>query len=301
MEQAAGIMAKLGFLPREAIAEHRTPGTPIRMDIRPRADGKPVEAPPMMPTVPVECFVRDARASSEDFSLDTSGFGLFNRPSAVADWRDNDEVMRVYYEECRQLARDLTGAQHVFTYDHILRDAGVQVYGGGLGEPAELKSERPRDAYVSQVHLDYTDHSTFGEYLALHGVREPEGASRVVMLNFWRPLYAPVERDPLAVCDARTIREEDVLEINMLGFLPKNYSWHDIGMNLAWFAHSPEQQWYYFSKMTPDEVLVMQTYDSRGVIGRSSGHGAFPMPGVSPDAPPRRSVELRVLCYLDAH
>lgn len=297
METSASVESLLGFVPRDAIAEFRSVGVPYRMDIRPTPDGEPAP-PPFPPLEPIGCHIENAREATEDFRLDTAGFTLIDHTSAVKDWRDNDEVIGVFYEECKQVARALTGAQHVFTFDHVRREGGLQVYGGGLGAAGEIKSDRDEGAYVSMVHLDYTDRSEFNEYLALHGVSEPEGASRVVMLNFWRPIFGVAERDPLAVCDARTIRYDDILELNMLGYLPKNYSWHTIGMNMAQLAHSPEQRWYYYAGMTPDEMLVMQTYDSRGIIGRVTPHGAFQPPATPPQAPARCSVELRVLCYI---
>src|SRR5262249_20236854 len=78
----------------------------------------------------VECVIRDARPSAAELTLDTCGFTLVRRPSAVRDWFDSDEVIGVYYEECRALARELTGASHAFTFDHVIREPGRQTGGG---------------------------------------------------------------------------------------------------------------------------------------------------------------------------
>ncbi len=61
---------------------------------------------------------------------------------------------------------------------------------------------------------------------------------------------------------------------------------------------SERQRWYYYPRMHPDELLLIKSYDSQGVMGRSCPHASFPLPGAPSDAPPRRSIELRVLCYL---
>ena len=174
----------------------------------------------------VECLILDARPNSAEFTLETSGFTLVRRPSAVRDWYDNDQIMRVYYDECKNLAIETTGASHAFTFDHLLREPGRQTGGGGLLKRNEVTTAERGGGYVSGVHMDYTDNSTWGEYLSLHGVSEPQGASRVVALNLWRPLFNTSEREPLAVCDARTVSADDLLELMVYGYGHTGYSWH---------------------------------------------------------------------------
>jgi hypothetical protein len=248
----------------------------------------------------VECLVHDARAASSDLGLDTSGFTLRHRPSEVRDWYDNDEVMRTYYEECRELARELTGASHAFTFDHIIREPGQQVTGGGVFKRSAVTTAEKGGGYISAAHMDYTDNSAWHDYLALHGVPEPEGATRVIAINFWRPLFDTPEREPLAVCDARTVAADDLMELRLFGYGHEGYSWHEIGIDVFEVAASPDQRWYYYSDMTPDEVLLMKSYDSLGVIGRGCPHASFTNPSASPALPFRRSIELRVLCYVGA-
>ena len=47
--------------------------------------------------------------------------------------------------------------------------------------------------------------------------------------------------------------------------------------------------------MTPDEVLVIKSFDSDGVVGNTCPHASFAHP--NPKGEPRRSIELRVLCF----
>jgi len=47
--------------------------------------------------------------------------------------------------------------------------------------------------------------------------------------------------------------------------------------------------------MTPDDVLVIKSFDSEGVIGRTCPHASFAHP--NPQGIPRHSIELRVLCF----
>jgi hypothetical protein len=249
------------------------------------------------------CAIRDARAEAASLGLEKSGFELFHRPSAVRDWYDEREVIATYYEECRALAREVSGASHAFTFDHLIREPGRQIAGGGIAARGGERITGPEagGGYVSGVHMDYVEGATWREYLALHGEREPIGASRVLVFNFWRPLFDVADRDPLAVCDGRSVRAEDLCETRIYGYGHAGYSWYDIGVAVYDVAASRAQRWYFYPRMTPDEVLLMKTFDSAGVIGRACPHGSFANPAAAPDAPPRRSIELRVLCYVGAH
>ena len=294
MSYDISVTAPLNFTSRATIDLARGV-VPISVDLRrPNLSGRgAVET--------VDCRICDARPRSAELTLETSGFTLVHRPSAVRDWFDNDEVMSVYYKECKHLARELTDASQVFTFDHLIREPGRQTGGGGLSKKSETTTGERGGGYVSSVHMDYTDHSTWSEYLALHGVSEPRAASRVIALNFWRPLFDTAEREPLAICDARTITADDLLEVVLYGYGHKGYSWHDIGISVYNVAYSPRQEWYYYSKMMPDEVLLIKSYDTLGVIGRGCPHSSFTNPSAPSTAPSRRSVELRVLCYIGAH
>ncbi len=292
----AAATATLGFISRDALRRARQEG-PRSVDLRTPGAGPPLA------TERVACTIHDARSAAAKLGLERSGFELFQRPSSVRDWFDADEVMDTYYAECRTLARELTGAAHAFTFDHLIREPGKQTAGGGLrvAGGASVTGPERGGGYVSGVHMDYTEHAVWTEYLALHGVREPEDPERVVVLNFWRPLRDVVLGNPLAVCDARTMRAEDLLETLIFGYGHQSYSWHDIGIAVYEVAASPEHSWYYYPRMTRDEVLIMKSYDSEGVIGRACPHASFANPAAAPGAPPRRSIELRVLCFVGGH
>ncbi len=242
--------------------------------------------------------VHDARAESVDVGLGRSGFELFEQPSRVGDWFDTDEVMSTYYEECRSLARSVTGAEHVFTYDHLIREPGQQTSGGGLDGSTRVSGAESGGGYIGTVHMDYTANTTWTEYLALHGKRPPANPRRVLALNFWRSIGAVADDNPLAVCDARTVRAEDLIETVVYGYGAENYSWHNIGIPTYNVKASPRHRWYYYPRMTPGELLVLKSYDSEGVIGRTCPHASFVNPLASPDSPPRKSIELRVLCFV---
>jgi hypothetical protein len=288
-EPSASVRALLNFWPRSGPDINTAP--PRDFDMRHATDYAPSG------TEPVERNVTNARDVA-GLDLHSCGFELVHRPTAIADFLNNEDVMSVYYDECRALARELTGASVTFTYDHLVREPGRQISGGGTDRSSRITGAEAGGGYVELVHMDYTDNTTWEAYLDLHGERPPENPERVYALNFWRALSSTAEANPLAVCDARTIAREDLFETVVYGYGADNYSWHDIGIETYNVKSSPRQRWYYYSDMSPDEVLVLKSYDSAGVVGRACAHSAFVNPAAGVDAPARRSIELRVLCFV---
>ena len=58
--------------------------------------------------------------------------------------------------------------------------------------------------------------------------------------------------------------------------------------------YRPDHRWYYFSNMTPDELLVFKGYDSEGPHAMNAMHTAFDNPAAGPHAIPRESIEARM-------
>ncbi|MFT7652921.1 MAG: hypothetical protein ACI9ON_002523 [Limisphaerales bacterium] len=268
--------------------DHAFTGGPTQyVDLR-----TPMAGPDTRQTIDIS--VKDARGAS-DLGLESSGFTLCRQPSKVTDFYDCADVMQTYYTECRSLAEELTGAHTTFTFDHIIREPGHQFSGGGTDSTLQKSGIQAGGGYINSVHMDYTDNSTWDKYLNVHGKRTPVGATRVYALNFWRPLSDSVDDQPLAVCDARTVQADDLQEVVISGYGAKNYSWHDIGIETYSVSTSDRQQWYYYPGMTPEDVLIIKSYDSEGVIGNTCPHASFAHP--SPKGESRRSIELRVLCF----
>ena len=276
------VTAQLHFLPSSLAG-----GPVTHVDLRANADG-------FGNLHSADVTVMNAREHA-DAGLHTSGFELLRSPSSVGDFRDCDEVMGTYYDECRSTARELTGAHTTFTYDHLIREPGLQYSGGGTDGTQRKTGVERGGGYIGNVHMDYTDNTTWEKYLALHGERVPERADRVYAINFWRPLSPSADDFPLAVCDARTVREEDLKETVVYGYAAENYSWYDIGIETFSVSASERQRWYYYPGMTRDDVLVIKSFDSEGVIGRTCPHASFAHP--NPQGTPRHSIELRVLCF----
>jgi hypothetical protein len=225
--------------------------------------------------------IHDIRPISDAVSLDREGFALVRQKSAVSDFYSDDEVKNVYYPEAERLIKAATGADRVFVFDHTVRKRveGVPDRDGGLRQP------------VARVHVDHTAKS------GPQRVRDliPDEAEqllkgRVQIINLWRPIKGPLLDSPLAVCDARTVKPEDLVASDLV--YPNR-----VGETYA-VKFNPDHQWFYAPRMTVDEVLLLKCFDSK-TDGRArfAPHSAFADPSTPPDAPPRESIELRTLVF----
>jgi hypothetical protein len=224
--------------------------------------------------------IHDARAVAAELSLDREGFVLLHHRSAVGNFYDEAEIAARYYPECERVMREATGAVRVVAFDHITRNAKMAaVAGSGIKSPAK------------RVHNDYTAKSAPQRVRDLMGDEaEKLLAGRYAIINLWRPIRGPLLDSPLALCDARSLADANLL--------PSDLKYPDRTGEIYSITYNPQQRWYYFPKMQPEEAVLIRCFDS-ALEGpaRFSAHGAFDDPQTPPDAPPRESIEVRTLVF----
>jgi hypothetical protein len=113
-------------------------------------------------------------------------------------------------------------------------------------------------------------------------------------MNLWRPIK-PVQRTPLALCDASSVAAGDLNGSEIRGGLNDPNRPSLFGFNLSF---SPRHRWYYAPRMQPDEVLVFKLFDSDRDRVQWTGHTAFDDPAAAADAPARESIEIRTISFL---
>jgi hypothetical protein len=238
-----------------------------------------IEPPPGVPRWngiddPHEVTIEDARGREAEFTLDRSGFALVKAPTAVADFYSPDEIERVYYPEFGRLLRETLGASRVSIFDHNLRNATRP----GLAVPSR------------QVHNDHTVNSAPRRVRDhLHADAEELLKHRFGIVNVWRPIRGPVLDSPLALCDARSFTDDDLIASDLV--------YAHVRGETSRVAYNPAHRWYYFSAMQPDEVLLIRVHDSANDgRARLSFHTSFDNP-LAPGAPPRESIEVRALVF----
>jgi len=230
-----------------------------------------------------EVAVHDARSHLPDTRLDAEGFMLVAQPTAVTDFHDDEQIEAVHHEEVRGLLTRLTGAGRVEIFDDTRRASSL-----------ERQRERKIRDPAAIVHNDYTARSGV-KRLRDHFADAPEEAERLLarrfaIINIWRSTAGPVLNHPLVMADATTVREEDLVAVERRG--------EDRIGELQVALHHPEQRWYYYPRMQPDEVLVFKTFDS-ATDGRTrfTLHSSFDDPGAPAGAAPRESIETRCLVF----
>ena len=224
--------------------------------------------------------IRDARPLIGRLSLDKEGFVLLQHQTAVKNFYDEDEITSVYYSECEQVIREVTGAARVVAFDHILRNAAMAALAGSC---VKIPAKR--------VHNDYTAWSSPQRVRQLMGEEAEELLKhRFAIINLWRPIRGPVLESPLTLCDAQSLAEEDLI--------PSDLKYPDRTGETYSITYNPNQRYYYFPKMQADEAVLIRCFDSAPHgAARFSGHTGFDDPTSPPDAPPRESLEVRTLVF----
>ena len=225
--------------------------------------------------------VHDARARLQagEVDLGRSGFTLTEHATKVADFRNEDEVAKLYYPEMKDLICRVTGASRAFVRGHLVR------------------TEKPidfNDGYARFVHCDYNvariDELTHA-LLEREGV-SPEDSWTYAWYNTWQPFDNQVQNNPLAVIDWQSLPLADVIDYYFTGRGQDSLA--------AAPVYNPDHQWWYFPLMETNEVLVTAQLDQRPGRAIYCPHISFDVQDAAADSLPRRSVETRLLAVFEA-
>ena len=129
------------------------------------------------------------------------------------------------------------------------------------------------------------------------------------MSSLWKPLSHTIQDRPIAVCDGSTVDQADLVHTD--------YVRRDDVQETMYLLHNDRQKWYYLSRQTPDEVLLIKIYDSSLAVKaiskpyphhsstyiRASSsiidcpHSSFFHSKIPPTAVPRQSIEVRAFVF----
>ena len=254
---------------------------------------------------PTPSTIYDLRGQESSTHIDVTGFQALTAPSSVPASTlldgSEDDIRAAYYPEVERLLLQRTGASRVVFFDHTVRRRQPE---GVIETPQTRKP-------VQRVHVDQTPASAHVR-VARH-VQPPQPYKRVQLINVWRPIGHAVYDFPLGVCDFRTVDVQQDLVPTTLVYprpLPDGETYS--------VRHNPAQRWWYWSRMTPDDVLFLKCYDSasreltrvtqsgaevdkeqlRDVAGLTP-HTAFKDEEGAKQGPRRQSIEVRALVFYD--
>jgi len=261
--------------------------------------------------------VHNIRGHEHDFGTDISGFAVYTSPAAEKEFTSDAAVRGGYYAEVEALLRaKLAGVKKVVIFDHTVR------------RRAEGSARQP----VQQVHVDQSPAAAAARVRRHVPASEADALlkGRYQIVNVWRPIGNPASDFPLAVVDWRSTVPEDFIAVDLLyprrdslgaeddgddrgkerladpGTALSTEGYEVKGETLS-VAPSERHRFYYVKDMTPDEVMLLKCFDSRGE-GMENGvkglalrtpHTAFVDPQTPEDAPGRQSIEVRCLIFYE--
>jgi hypothetical protein len=250
--------------------------------------------------------IRDGRDIKDHFSFDRQGFRLIDAPTAVQDFNDSDEVNRLYPDEVARYVQQNFGADFVVPMGWMIRTSGDVAsrqkkqdgpyqHHGGVQPPA------------GEVHIDTEPGRQPAAAQRAYARARPDGPGfkRFIISSFWRTFSPPPQDCPLALCDARSVRDDEGLAnvLWVVDKIPEGEAMFapmddDKQMAAAIFRHNPDHRWWYFSNMVRDEALLFKFHDSDRSGGWRTPHTAFWDKSL-PDAHPRESIEFRSIAFFE--
>lgn len=232
--------------------------------------------------------VQNIRLSSIPPQFFDNGFEFVPHRSGVRSFYDRDELARVYKPELEELMKSRFGATDVYVFDHSWRTRVNED-----DRPGPQKSFRRGEGSFKRpfprAHGDFTER-TAHEMLKVHtGLDAPALSGRSFsIVNIWRPIVGPLRDQPLALCDAATVGDDDLTVCDIV--------YPDRRSELFDVSHNENHRWYYAPDMSNAEAWVFSTYRSNAAGGSVS----VPHCAIDPQADgapilPRESIESRLI------
>jgi len=233
---------------------------------------------------PHEMAIIDSWSRADSFSLDREGFALKEFRNAFERFDEDDAVRSQFYSQVAEFVRTSVGAHRVMVFDHTIRSKVNE-------QQQTAEHTTTQRAPVMIVHCDYTPVS--GPLRVRQLLADEADAllkRRIAFYNFWKPLKRRVEEKPLAMCEVTSATQDDMIKMSL--------RYRERTGEIFVMRHSPAHRWWYFPQMTPENVLLLKTYESE-TDGRACflGHSAFEDPNTPPDALVRESIEIRTMAF----
>ena len=235
--------------------------------------------------------IRNARPLAESLTLDIEGFAFAEQVTQVTDFNDDAQLTSVYTPEIETLVARIAGAREAIVFDHTRRST----------DASHREKYGSRDP-VPAPHSDYDDSSARQRMRDKFGDAADERLrGRFAIVNVWRSMSGPIEQWPLTVCDSRTIDEDFLISTRREAPIRPEPSFEYARPSATRHAaYDANHRWYYFPRMTRDEVLLFKNYDTlTDGTARYALHSAFEDPNSPPVPAARETIETRVFVFYD--
>lgn len=224
---------------------------------------------------PTKVTVRDIRDAPDSLAFETDSIAFVYHTSRVRDFTDPAVWRDAYDAELKSLLSERIGASKVIVFDHTVR----------------IDDENAERRPARNVHTDYSRAGAEQRLIDLVG---EERASRYrnghyAFVNVWRPVEHPILTSPLGFIHPGSVAEDDWISIQLI--------YPDRVGQILGVAANQDHDWFYMSRMTPDDVAIFNIYDNSG--RPFLGHSALDMVPTSDISTPRKSIESRTLVLYD--
>lgn len=286
-----------------------------------------------------ERLIHDIRGKEQEFDTDKSGFAVYDDPAKEKSFTEDAAVRNGYYQEVEDMLRKrLPGVKKVVIFDHTIRrrtkdsprQPVQQVHVDQTPGAAAVRVRRHLPAEEAEELLkgryQIINVSTQIDRTPRH-VWQPANPS-TFLCQVWRPIENPASDFPLAVIDWRSTSPGDFIPVDLMyperpdsamdnddrgkerlpdpKSLSSTEGYEARGETLG-VAANDAHKFYYMKDMTPNEVMLLKCFDSRGegmpdgVTGLAvrTPHTAFIDPNTAKDAPGRQSIEVRCLVFYE--
>ncbi|KAK0609958.1 hypothetical protein B0T17DRAFT_621249 [Bombardia bombarda] len=221
--------------------------------------------------------ITNARGRIAEYTLQENGFAFGTRslPDHV-NWDNEAEISAKYIPDVKEFLSEMLSPH--------LRKAGSK---NVLQDPSGDRMVKISPAFI--VHVDQSPAGVLDRIRRLYGRLADEliQGRRVQVFTVWRPLVDVVEDLPLALCDGRTVRQTDLVEVEFVN--------SDCVRRSYMVQHSKDFQFHYLGRMTKNEVCVFKVFDSADVDCKWVPHAAFEHTNLPGGLSPRESIEVRLL------
>jgi len=263
----------------------------VSIDLR---EPPPRDRPALPPTDIHDARALQGGADPADF-FDRHGFALLQHVTAITDW--DRPPSEGYLEEIETLIRErlLPGRKlSISPYASLVRrgrGTATDAYGTGVHQDCGMSADDYQQlvgAFASPEAAAYWRQSY-----------DNDAVESYMMIDFWRTtgMSGPLRHMPLAVCDPNSVDPGDIIPTEIHGITANGRAPYQMVLR-----HNPAQDWYYYPRMSGDEVLAFKLLDLRKSDTtprlRSCFHSAFDHPETPEDAERRQSCEFRVGVYI---
>ena len=255
----------------------------------------------MFKIVPIK--VEDVRDLPEQPTVDSSGHQLVKFTTSLPSEHFADayspENKRIiedkYFDECRCLVQDVTGATEAYPYVYRIRNQSRDI--------KDLAESDFHNDSVPLIHVDRDPVTAPDRLRASLGVDKANALLEKYKcfgsMNVWRPIGTKVQKWPLLLINHESIPDWDydthMARIHF--FNDKRVGTRGAKNHETILKFDPRYRYHYASEMSSDEAWLFYAFHSKPELGIP--HSAFWDNSTAPDAPTRWSIEVRVWVFFD--